>query len=216
MRNRIVFISVLIFLFSSAGLSAQISYGVKLKGGASSIYMVDGDKDDHLSGYDNFYKPISLFGIEAMIHERIVKSRFSFEQGISLESSGAEVWLSLEDYESFILLGYDVNRSWSFRTYQIGIPFKIEYDLKNWFTFYGGVNNIFYLKGGDVFINKNYALRGDAGFDFNISSKYRIGLEGSYDITPSGQFENYSIYTHCYHVAISVDVMLGQLSFKRN
>lgn len=205
MKTKILFLPVFIATILSPYIcSSQVNYGFSGKIGVSNICKIDKDK----SGLDNYFEFSPQYSIDGFIIEKIRDSRCSFEQGLSFESSGAEVWITLYRYEDIIASGIDVDRMWSFRTYQLLVPLKIKYDFEEWLTFYAGVSNVFFLKGQSSLVNKTYTLRGELGADVLIKKRYMIGINGGYDLLPSGRFNNEDIYLHYYNLSLKIGMLL--------
>jgi len=190
--------------------SAQLNYGISISGGASNIYKINKERNVE---YYNYFKMLPSFSVDGFIIEKIKNSRYSFEQGVSFESSGAEVWIPSKIWEDLISEGYYYDQMWSFRTYQLSVPLKVRFDFEKWLTFHAGLSNTFYIKGRDNYVSKKYALRGEVGADVLIKQRYIVGIKGSYDLTPTGRFQDDDISFHYYSASLKVGVLLN--SFKK-
>ena len=96
------------------------------------------------------------------------------------------------------------------RSWQLAIPLKVKYEANTWLSFFAGVNNIFFINNNKI-INHKYTLRGEVGADFLLANRFILGLEGGYDILPSGQFQDDKIFFHYYHVSAKVGILLSSL-----
>lgn len=203
----IIFLTNLVFPLVC---SAQFNYGVSISGGASNIYKIDKDINTNNA---NYFEMLPSFSVDGFIIEKIKNSRYSFEQGVSFESSGAEVWIPLKKWEDMVAAGINWDRMWHFRTYQLSIPLRVRFDFEKWLTFHAGLSNTFYIKGEDYYVNRKYSLRGEAGADVLIKQRYIVGIKGSYDLTPTGRFQDDDISFHYYNASLKVGVLLN--SFKK-
>ncbi len=213
MTTRKILLMLIIGLLLPVFTSAQIKYGISVYGGASNIKINNNDRT--ISAADDLH-PSSHFTFEGFIVEFNKKSRFSFEQGISFETSGVENWIGDEIYQYYLERGVIYSKYYTYRTYQLCIPLRVKYNFKEYLAFHAGVSNVFYLKKQENYVNNTYALRGELGADVTIAERYIIGIKGSYDITPCGQYLHHDIFMHYYSLSLKAGILLSSFKKEKN
>jgi hypothetical protein len=180
---------------------SQLLYSVTLKGGLSNsnplnrAYVYDDDgfiiKGMRKFTIGNTFSYGPMFSIEAGIIEKIKDRKFSFEQGVGIESKSfyGQVAKEFSDTEN--------PEKWEATYYSLTIPVKIRYELAKSATLYGGVNNIFNIGQTGIIetltFTQKYNVRGMVGVDAILFKKYILGCEYSYDITPYSKWKEYNV-----------------------
>ncbi|MGF7141036.1 hypothetical protein [Roseimarinus sediminis] len=207
MNDKFKIILLFVSLFWGVWANAQVIFSAALKSGISNIHGVNRDyiyDDEGLiiatSGVidGNKYTYGAMFAIEAGVIETIKNSKISFEQAVALESRS---YYSHPNPKYFPERDPEKTR-YTFNA--ITVPFKVRYQLYNAFTVHAGVVNVFKL-GEISSYNYRYNLRATLGADAVLSSKYIIGCEYGYDITP---FSTMYFYDYFYRFDV-IAVKLG-------
>jgi len=211
MKKKILLTTLVISaLLTTKTSTAQLNYGITLSGGLSKVDLVENDLH---TGYGRYFTAAPQAAFDFFVSEKLKTKPISFEQGISIETFATMQNMSKADYEYILLYFPDFGpRVYESRTWQLAVPLKVKYEVNNWFAFFVGVNNIFFIKNS-LTTNKKYALRGEIGTDFLLAKRYIIGIEGGYDILPSGHIQNENIFFHFYHASAKVGILLS--SFKK-
>lgn len=209
MKKKILLTALVISaLLTTRTSTAQINYGVTVSGGVSNINLVQKDKHTR---FGNYFTASTQAAFDLFVSEKLKSKPISFEQGISVETFAAKQNIPKKDYEDILLYYPNLGpRVSELRSWQLAIPLKVKYEANTWLSFFAGVNNIFFINNNKI-INHKYTLRGEVGADFLLANRFILGLEGGYDILPSGQFQDDKIFFHYYHVSAKVGILLSSL-----
>ncbi len=179
-----------------------------MSGGISNISILDKDSKVKIKHY---YEPLPAFSVKGFIIEPVGSKRYSFEQGLSLETFGAEhntPWDLYNDIKKE-MPDYEFEQSYNKRTFQITVPLLLRYNFEKWLVVHTGINNVFYLKQEQHMVTNWYTLRGEIGFDIIIKNLFIVGANGTYDLTPSGRYVSYDIFNRYYSATLKLGYILN-------
>ena len=210
MKKKILLTALVISaLLTTKTSTAQLNYGITVSGGVSNLSKIEKNK---INSYANYFTESPQFSFELFVSEKLKAKPISFEQGISVENFGFIQNVPKKYYDDAIIFFPDLQRMYEGRTWHLAIPLKVKYEVKKWVGLFAGINNVFIVQQ-DLPINQKYALRGELGADFLLANRYILGLEGGYDILPSGMNKESGFYFRYYHASAKVGILLS--SFKK-
>ena len=208
MKKKILLTALVISaLLTTRTSTAQINYGVTVSGGVSNINLVQKDKHTR---FGNYFTASTQAAFDLFVSEKLKSKPISFEQGISVENFGFIQNVPKKYYDDAIIFFPDLQRMHEGRTWHLAIPLKVKYEVKKWVGLFAGISNVFIVRQ-DIPINQKYALRGELGADFLLANRYILGIEGGYDILPSGMDKEYGFYFRYYYVSAKVGILLSSL-----
>jgi len=208
MKKKILLTSVIIAaLLTTRTSTAQIMYGITASGGVSNLSKIEKLR---INNYANYFTESPQFSFELFVSEKLKAKPISFEQGISVENFGFIQNVPKKYYDDAIIFFPDLQRMHEGRTWHLAIPLKVKYEVKKWVGLFAGISNVFIVRQ-DIPINQKYALRGELGADFLLANRYILGIEGGYDILPSGMDKEYGFYFRYYYVSAKVRILLSSL-----
>lgn len=200
--NKRLLLSVSFLIFGQV-LFSQVRYGLSVNTGMSNLYELNQSYVYDENGYRiedsyqyngyNYFTSNSAFEITGFVARTIKQSPFSVESGISIGSAS----YNYKTPEIIFSAGDTIHsNSWVERYWSVGIPLKMNYNIEKWLNLNVGLSNIFNVyEDNEIIMNEPnwYTLRGEAGVDFLLFSKFIVGAKYAHDITPFTKLDNYDV-----------------------
>ena len=185
--------SIVFMLILSANLSAQIRYGVHLKGGVSNFI----EKNYTVGNVANYYTFLPSYNLGGDIIFPFSKadssnfrfiSDFQFISGLDFGIYGAQNnvpkrWYTLPEWKG--------PTKWNERLYSLSVPLKLNFKFEKWVHIYGGVVNTFNVaknKELSYKIVSLYTLNFTGGIDFLIYDRFVIGASYYRNLTHTWKY----------------------------
>jgi len=181
-------IIIVFLLILSAAVSAQMRYGVYVKGGASNFIERDYEGGKNMANYYTFLPSYNLGADVIFPFFKADLSNFQFITGLDFgmyeaQSNVPERWYSQPEWVGPI--------KWDMRLYSLSVPLKLNFRFEEWVHVYGGVVNTFNVASNKEMgyrIIRPYTLNFTGGVDFLIYDRFVIGASYYRNLTHAWKY----------------------------
>jgi len=216
-------LTLALMLSLSAILSAQVRYGIHVKGGYSNFVETDYDK---IIDVVNVYTKLPSFNLCADVIIPFIKadsSAFQFVTGLDFGSFAAKN--SLPDYffdreDDPFNPPYTGPRSWNERFYSLSAPFKLNFKFEKWLYIYGGLAYTCHINKPDEIRDKKisrHTVSLIGGIDFLMLNRFILGASYYKNLTPSmklleksldSKSETAKIFWHVQQISVKIGYII--------